>query len=634
MIAAIALGTRLALRTSHEGRIRAGLVGLAAAVGTLVILSVLAIAAADRQLHPERYGDDGMTRLVALVMMLFVVQVAGLAGVAGRLAAALRARRLASLRLLGMSTRRMRLVTAVEVGVAAVAGAVAGVALFPLVRLALAQLRVGGQRWTTDVLGPSPMAWIAVPLGVTAVVVAVAVLPERSQTRAALAQARRAEARPPSLLRLVPLVAGVALSAYLQVARRGDESAARLLFGAIGLLAIGTVLVLPVFVRLAAVALLRGGRQVPTLVAARRLQAQPAGVTRVITGLLLALFVVVGARGVVAAWEATPQYVVAARQLDEQQNFSVGLAAGDRIDIEGAIRRIEAFPGVRRVGVYYDLVELCADDAEVLWCGGAIVADCATWALLRADVRECVDGELSWLLGPGGSGPRTLAAQLPDGTLSEATITVPPPEHAIGYDARIVENRGVGGDVLIPPSYPGVAELIAAANPRIHVAGDPGHDLGQRLLDAGLIDWTEQEWLLEDYYFVAMLRTIVYSVAAVLVGIGVLGFAISAIDRVIARRRELVSLRLVGVPSAALRRAQWIEALIPVTGGALLAIVLGQLIGVTYLAFGDDPDLPTMIPWKPTLVLAAFVAVVGVIVAGLTVIASTQPITADTIRTE
>ena len=117
MIAAIALGTRLALRTSHEGRIRAGLVGLAAAVGTLVILSVLAIAAADRQLHPERYGDDGMTRLVALVMMLFVVRSPALAGVAGRLRA-LRACRLASLRLLGMSRAGCGS-SPVEVGVAA-----------------------------------------------------------------------------------------------------------------------------------------------------------------------------------------------------------------------------------------------------------------------------------------------------------------------------------------------------------------------------------------------------------------------------------------------------------------------------------------------------------------------------------
>lgn len=116
-----------------------------------------------------------------------------------------------------------------------------------------------------------------------------------------------------------------------------------------------------------------------------------------------------------------------------------------------------------------------------------------------------------------------------------------------------------------------------------------------------------------------MLRSTVQTVAAIVMGLGLLAFAIASIDRAISRRRELT----------ALRRSQWIEALVPITSGAVLAIALGHLVGSTYLAFGNDSLTP---PWEPTLILAA--ALGGIVVVALTVIATNQPITPDTIRTE
>ncbi len=64
---------------------------------------------------------------------------------------------------------------------------------------------------------------------------------------------------------------------------------------------------------------------------------------------------------------------------------------------------------------------------------------------------------------------------------------------------------------------------------------------------------------------------------------------------------------------------------------AVLSIALGHFAGATYLAFGDS-DLST--PWQPTLILAAAAALGGVLIAALSVIATNQPITADTIRSE
>ena len=177
---------------------------------------------------------------------------------------------------------------------------------------------------------------------------------------------------------------------------------------------------------------------------------------------------------------------------------------------------------------------------------------------------------------------------------------------------RIVENRGVGGDVLIPPSYPGVAGS-SAANPRstlqatlVTTSPTTARRRPDRLDRAGV---AARGLLLR-----RMLRTIVYSVAAVLVESVCWGRDLGDRqgDRPSAR---LVSLRLVGVPSAALRRAQWIEALIPMTGGALLAIVLGQLIGVTPRVRRRSRP-PDHDPVEADAGARRAAAVVGVIVAG------------------
>lgn len=80
-----------------------------------------------------------------------------------------------------------------------------------------------------------------------------------------------------------------------------------LAFAGIGLTGIGVVIVVPVFVRLLADLLHRFSPGPATLIAARRLQAQPAGVARVIAALMIGLFLVMGARCVVVAFGRTPQ---------------------------------------------------------------------------------------------------------------------------------------------------------------------------------------------------------------------------------------------------------------------------------------------------------------------------------------
>lgn len=624
MIAAIALGVRLALRTSRSGRLRAAMVALAGGAGTLVILSVLAVAAADREVNPLRYTDGGMDRAVTAIVAVIALQVAGLAAVAGRLSAAMRARRLGNLRLLGLSAGRTRIVAATEVAVAAASGSIVAVAVFPVARPLLARLRIGGQVWPASALDPGIVALVVVPLLVTAVTVALAVLPEQLGARQSLGQSRRSEPPSPSWYRLLPLVAGVVVCAYVQVARRGDVSAVSIMLVGVLLLGAGMVLVVPLFVQFAAALLLRRQRYVALLIAGRRLQAQPAAVNRVITGLLLGLFIVVGARGVVVAFEGTPQYRGAARQVTVEQRVDAVVAARD---VAAAVARAAAVPGVRDVIAYPLLTTECDRFQAPDRCLTGMVATCAQFSVIDRTVAGCRDGEVLM------AGLPPFEGMAPEVTWMAQRDHRPDPAHTVTTAAPrasfAASSDDRPADVLIPPSLPGVAEAAQGADHRIIVLGDPGRDLAQRLHDAGALADVHSAWDMTDYDFVAMLRNTVYAVAAVVMGLGLLAFAIAAIDRSIARRREFTSLRLVGVPAPTLRRSQWIEALVPIAGGAVLAIALGHFAGATYLAFAGDG---LAVPWEPTFVLAAVAAAGGVVVAALTVVATNQPISPDAIR--
>lgn len=133
------------------------------------------------------------------------------------------------------------------------------------------------------------------------------------------------------------------------------------------------------------------------------------------------------------------------------------------------------------------------------------------------------------------------------------------------------------------------------------------------------------------YDFVVGLRQIVWAVAAVVLSVGLLAFAIGAVDRAMSRRAEMVSLQLVGVSPQMLRRTQWIEAGLPLAAGVVLAVGTGFLAGACYLAFGTEL---VNAPWRPTLALAGVSTVAAVGVAGLTVLAVSPHIRADLIRTE
>ena len=641
MIAALRLGLRLALGAAREPRLRAASVAAAVLVGAVVLLATAAIAASEGVQHPEVYANADNQRLLAAVLVAVGFPVLVLAATVGRLSAGLRDRRMANLRLLGMGRAQVRLVAATETGVAAATGALVGVPGFLLVRPLLASVQVAGRGWPAATLWPPQWAYIAVVLALPGVVVAVAALPPRLHTAEALASARRADTRRPAWWRLTPLAVGAVLCGYVKsadVSHGLPGTVVVALFAGIILLALGMVAATPVFVRLLADLTLRVTRRPTVAIAARRLQARPAAVNRVVSGLLLGLFVVVGARSVLVAFESTPQYREAAYQIEQAQSVA---GVVDASHASPLVQRMENTRHVRRVLSLPTLASPCTPGDSQQGCVRAVVATCAQLRALDPGLRGCIPGKPLVLDSAGGFGSST-ANLLPlhptrQGAPVEHTPTVriPPATSLPGDTSRALDGDlewrlwDLGAQIILPPDTPGLAAVVAQTDRTVMVLGDPGRGLADELAAAGVDQFTAPDFA--NYDFVAQLRALVWAIAAVVLSVGLLAFAVAAVDRAVTRRREVTALQLVGVPRTMLRRTQWAEAAVPLALGSTLAIALGLLAGATYLSL-EQSHLPS--PWAQSLTLALIAALGSLLVGALTVVASSPRISPDLIRHE
>ncbi|MFC7493696.1 MULTISPECIES: FtsX-like permease family protein [unclassified Nocardioides] len=612
------LGLRLSLTPS--ARVRTALLVLAAALAGLVLLTTL--AASRFELHNATSYQAEMPRIVASVVAAVTLPCLVLLATVARLAASLRDRRLANLRLVGLTPGQTRLVATAETGVAATLGSVLGWLAFWGLRPTLIDHSLGGRHWDLT-FAPEPVDQVAVLLAVPLTVALVGLLPTRVTARDPLAVTRRTDRTPPGWWRLVPLVLGAVACAVVVVGdERGpredtDREIALFLVGTTQL-ALGLVLVLPALVRLLTRALSGRPLGAASRIAVRRLEAQPAAVARIIGALLIGLFLVTGARYVLVAFESTPQYVEAARGLEEEQRVATDTTADEAPTVVGELERAEGIrdvvdlPMVRSAGETYleALVATCADLDRV------------------GDVRGCRDGEPMWLGSGAHEGlPETVRWVAGD---DESTIVVTTPRDlaAMGNDEPWGLIAPLYADVIIPPAL--VPDLPATTRHSVLVTGPPGRDLVDRVLDhAGnqgatvTADYTE-------YDFVATMRAIVWTIAGVVLGVGLLALTIATIDRTIQRRKEVAGLRLVGLAPGVLRRAQLIETGLPVTLGAVLAIGLGALAGATFLTLDDG----LVMPWLQTWVLLG-IAVLGCLgVAAIAMLNAVPRLRPEEIRAE
>lgn len=381
---------------------------------------------------------------------------------------------------------------------------------------------------------------------------------------------------------------------------------------------------LPALVRL----ITRATRSLPlgpaARIAVRRLEAQPAGVARVVGALLVGLFLVTGARYVLVAFESTPQYQSAAYNIEVQQQVTVDTRERR---LERDLARLGEIDGIREV---VDLPTL----QFARFGQSAVVATCADLERIGYELSGCVEGQPMWLDAylPGfvrDNYPRlrdademTWTAGGGRGAVDVVTLPIDLPAM---LDTSGQGELSVYADALIPPSM--VPALPPSTRHSLVVTAGPGRDLPDLVGDVGL---GFSHYGYEDYDFVATMRSVIWAVAGVVLGVGLLALAIAAVDRTVQRRKELVALRLVGLGPGVLRRAQWLEAAVPVTVGAVLAVGLGALSGATFLVLDESIGMP----WEQTWRLAAAAVVASAAVAGITVLASAPPLRPEEIRAE
>src|ERR1019366_8002430 len=193
---------------------------------------------------------------------------------ASRLSVARREERFAAMRLVGATPRQISVVSAVEAVVAAVA---VGFGLFFVFRPLLYHVPFTGVPFAQ---GDLSLPWIDFVLAVIGGPVAAVVSARLALRRvliSPLGVTRRASSRPPRIVRIVPLLAGIAVLAYFDSAGKPGSNGGQLLEVLVGfvLLIVGLVLAGPWFTTAGSQFMVKRASRPATLIAGRRLLDNP-----------------------------------------------------------------------------------------------------------------------------------------------------------------------------------------------------------------------------------------------------------------------------------------------------------------------------------------------------------------------
>ncbi|GAB3133190.1 FtsX-like permease family protein [Microbispora hainanensis] len=563
-------------------------VDAASAVSTASTGSTVPAVDADADVYRFAFGVAGVGLIVPLLVLV---------GTATRLAAARRESRFAAIRLVGATTRQINVLATVDAALGALAGALTGLAIFQLVRPAVAGVRVTGARFFPDLVAPHAWQYAAVLGGVPVVAAGAALWSLRRVRISPLGVARKTTTSPPRAWRVIPLLAGLGM--FMGPVYRNGKPDELLAVVALALIMVGLMLAGPwltmVAARLAA-RLTRGGA---TLLATRRLAADPKTAFRSVSGLVLAVFLGTTIAALVPAVVAGQQKVAGGTLNDvlgarfERPGVS-GLSPQAGTEL---LARLRAQPGVEVLPIYGRV------DAEKV--------PPQPGAPPRPYVVECAGLALFPVLG-----------RCPVNIDGRGTSAV------AGNFARIV-----GADNPLT-----IDRLLPLAGPDSPAASADGLDLAAVMIttrDTGTLE--RLRTLLAAYSVeapmtfaeVAEVRADLYTraenIALAMVGLtlvaGACGLVVAAGGGLVERRQPFTLLRLAGTPTRTLAAVVLLESALPLVLAAALAAGAG---------FGVAEPLIDALAMKGTsLALPGpvyFASLGGGLAASLLVILTTLPL--------
>lgn len=625
--------------------------------------------------------DPAARQAVAVVMMFVVIPVFMLLATVGRLSSATRDRRLATLRLLGVSPGRTGAVAMAENGLLALTGAGVGVGLFALLGpAASAGLVVNGQRVLpgTLELGPGWLAGIPLALGLGSAVLAAA--PARRLRAEPQSQRARTGRGRPGWWRLGPFAAGAGLLVWLSTVpglRPGQLRGGLVLAGVVVGMALGVPLIQDRVGRR-----LARSRRPSVRLAGRGILAEPASGARLVLGLGAVVFLMVASAG--QLWKMDnnggmrwgervlkdgPQAVTLrpepAGDAGEARPPDVTTADGEPIWLAGdqaptiapsVEAAVAALPEARLVTGQWDFAwgpepgaEVWECDPDREYCGEAvIVATCADLAVIMPGATNCSDQEVRWML-PGPSQYSIYGAQeepvRPD--IDALTLTLdrrpdappvrfPVSEEVVDLPPVPVRDQGTRwrpdyGGWFIPRQ---LAAALGEPDELFVLVDQPGLEAQDRLAEAvgplGLVATGED---LRYYREAVMLLTGFWALIALAVAVALLNLMIAGVDRARERRAIMARQFALGIPGGVLRRAQLLQVSAPLGG----AVVLGAVGGAAALLCYWLPDYRldyVDFPW-PQLGIALCAVVFGAaLIAAFTVPLTRIRLTPELLRRE
>ncbi|MFF0203148.1 ABC transporter permease [Streptomyces sp. NPDC005017] len=525
--------------------------------------------------------------------------------VCAKLSAASRNRRLAALRLLGLSAKGTQRVNAAETVVASLLGALLGLGEFALLNRVMSATGLPGLKWYPGDGALSGETVAICLLGCPALAWFVGRMSARAAARNPLSTRRSAAPRAPRVWTILVLVSGLglvigysAIGLTAHPAQSQGIHAVLVVAGAL-LTGLGLVLTLPLLSYALARRLARSGNLALNL-AMRRNEVEPGSAMRVVTGLVLLVFSASLAQGVLVELSQV------SRNTSPAQQYSLSL---DPLTQEQQ-RRLRDIPDVEASAVVMDNVDLGSDISS------AVIATCAQVAEMVREAKGCVDGRALRLLNvdgaPVSASPSSYVVRK-DG--KRGTFRVPGPKETVVYLSSTA--TGLGGDILLPPSALPTGAVPVGAYLILSSGSDPStvRTVLDRIgaiaptaevdLEGVNVEALQQITVIETLLFLGMMMGLVIGVAA---------FLVSVTDRAVERRAQVTALALIGARPRTLRAVQCLQVVLPLTVGLVLALVCGKLAESAYLVTGggaifwDGAGVPPL--------LAAALGVLAIAIVG------------------
>ncbi len=537
--------------------------------------------------------------IVLLPLVIFL-------SVCARLSGESRARRLAALRLVGLSVKDTLRVNAGESVVAALIGALIGIVGYLGINEAMARIGLPGLHWYPADGRPEGSTIAVCLLGCPALAWVVGQFSARRPALSPINVRRVGERKPPKKFGMLLLVPGIGITVgycVLSIIGRdpsGGSASSLLVPGAVLLTGAGLVFGLAPITAWLAQRLAGVARSLPMALAMRRTEVDPGASLRVVTGLVLLVFGASLTQGVLIELDQVSRRTAPLQEYDIRLN-----------DVSPAQQQALAkVPGVQTTTVSYSSWDPL--DGSNVAHADLVVGTCDQLAAYTQQATGCVDGRIMQLADDRTTSDYDPKAgerypfALKDGR--KVALTVPRERINVRpWEMSVFES----GALLVPPSLlpPNLADgtltLFSDADPttiRSVLDGIGAIAPTASVEPVGIvIDSLAQLTVIRSLLVVGMVLGLVIGVAA---------FVVSVADRAMERRGQVTALALLGARAGTLRVVQVVQVLLPLVVGLGAAIVTGWLAESSYLITGGGA-----VHWDWDGLSLLFASALGVVLA-------------------